>query len=58
MGRDKGDIQIMNTQDLNHIEWCYWRLINFYHEDPYVDYLTKLREIILEERRRILCEVK
>ena len=37
---------VMSQADRNHLEWIYERLVHVHGEDPYYDYMLKLKEII------------
>lgn len=35
-----------NSENINHLEWIYYRLINVHKENPNVDYMLKFDDII------------
>lgn len=35
-----------NSENINHLEWIYHRLINVHKENPNVDYMLKFDDII------------
>ena len=35
-----------NSENINHLEWIYYRLIYVHKENPNVDYMLKFGEII------------
>ena len=37
-----------NKEGLNHLAWIYGRLINVHNENPKIDYMLKLEEIIIK----------
>jgi len=37
-------------KDFEHLQWLHDRIVNQYGEDPSVDFLIKLREIIKERK--------
>lgn len=36
----------MNTNDINHLQWLYWRMATKHNEETRVDYMIQFKEII------------
>ncbi len=43
----------MTEKEVSHLRWCYWRLINIHKENPAVDYMLKMDEILRAEEKKL-----